>query len=161
MGTTGLPIVFKSISEKLGVNPLAGDWLGIRYQPGSSGVLEYCEISYGTNGVFAYLAAPEITGCTIRNFVNAGINADGASANTPIGPTIVDCVIEQTEASLLGSGKGIYAFRKALITVSNSQISDCRYGIECYASVGLAPQFEVNDCTIKYSSLFNIYTHAG
>ncbi len=160
-GTAETPVIFNSISEKLGITPMAGDWLGLNYQPGSSGALQYCEISYASNGVNVYIAAPEVTGCTIRNFVNAGIYADGGSASSPIGPTITDCVIEQTKASLKGSGKGIYAFRKALITVSNSRITDCQYGIECYASVGLAPQFDVNDCTIKNSSLFNIYTHAG
>jgi murein DD-endopeptidase MepM/ murein hydrolase activator NlpD len=48
-GTIANPIVFTSLNA----SPSPGDWQGIRFTNGNNGsVLDYCEISYATNGLY-------------------------------------------------------------------------------------------------------------
>jgi RHS repeat-associated protein len=79
-GTAEKPILFTSISDSA-----AGQWGGIDFNPGSSGVIDHAELRYagsGTNSQTIRIdeASPTITNSTIRNGSSAGISLEGGGS---------------------------------------------------------------------------------
>ena len=80
-GTGEAPVVFTSSAKE----PKAGDWSNIKFEPGSSGLLDHAEVRYA--GYINSSAAIEITGASptithsvVRNNKWYGIRATGASS---------------------------------------------------------------------------------
>ena len=65
----------------------SGSWGGIQFNNGSSGNLQYCNIYYATNGVYAYNSSPTIKYCTIENN-NIGVYCDYYSSPVMVGNNI-------------------------------------------------------------------------
>ncbi|MBN2424174.1 MAG: hypothetical protein JXB44_04045 [Calditrichaceae bacterium] len=77
IGTSSNPIVFTSPNP---YTPGPGDWQGIRFINGNSGSkLDYCNISYATNGIYVDNTDIEVKHSYIENNSNSGIMAVNGS----------------------------------------------------------------------------------
>lgn len=118
-GTSDEPIVFTSNQAE----PDAGQWGGIRFNEGSSSVLDYCVVEYGGYsgyyaGIYTVNSSPVITNCTIRNNFYYGVRVAGTSE-----PTITGCTIT-------GHTTGIYSSSSVSFSAKNCVISgNSSYGI--------------------------------
>lgn len=65
----------------------SGTWNGIQFNSGSSGTVQYCTITYATDGVYCYNASPQIKYNTIQNCSN-GVYLNYYSSPTIAGNTI-------------------------------------------------------------------------
>jgi len=157
----GSRIIFTSSADTVNGSPVGGGWTGISFQEQSVGTLRNCDIRYANYGINIIQASPAIVGCVIQNFLSVGITFDGSISNPPT-PLLVDsCIIEQTVPDLRGTAKAVFAYRKAGLTVTNSRLANCYYGLELYGASGLSPVFEIVDCDILDNEMNGIYTHTG
>ena len=97
-------------------------WGGLRFQTGSSGTIAYCNVEYGTYGVYAYSSSPTISSCVLAKNDTAVFCTNTAS------PQISNCDIS-------GNGYGVHSRYASSPVISGSSgnkntISDNRqYGV--------------------------------
>ena len=154
-------IVFTSTADTLYGSPAAGNWTGISFQNTGTGTLYGCDVRYATNGIAITVTSPLVKACTITNFLSSGVNISAGAAIVRITPLIDSCIIGQSLTGLRGTGKGLYAYVKADLTITNSVIHDCLFGLEFYSATSNVPGFEITDCTIIGNAARGIYTHPG
>lgn len=68
----------------------SGTWGGIQFNSGSSGNLQYCNISNATTGIYLYNSSPLIKYSTISNNTGVGLYCDYYSSPTLVGNTVKD-----------------------------------------------------------------------
>lgn len=154
-------ILFTTNSEETWGTPVAGSWEGICYNAYSTGYLRHCNISYPYYCVRSISATIEFYDCILENFLIKGFYIDGGLSFPPIPSYINRCTIRQTEASLQGTGTGIYVYRASDIEISHSRVSNCRNGIEFFSYKTYAPNFQVNSCEIRDNYFYGLWAHVG
>jgi hypothetical protein len=154
-------ILFTSSADTADGSPVAGEWKGLRFELNSDGLLSHCDLRYADSCVDVYESSTEFFGCIIEDFSSGGFYIDGCSASPPITTVIEGCVIRQNDASLVGTGTGIFVYRSVDITVSGCKISNCHYGMDFAGRQALAPHFQVTSCEIRDHASRGIYAHAG
>jgi hypothetical protein len=160
-GTGSDRVLFTSSADTALGSPSAGGWTGISFQNTGTGVLQGSDVRYANNCLVITVTSPVLRNCTIANFLSSGVNINAAGAIVPITPLIDSCVIGQSLYTLRGTSKGMYAYGRVDLTVSNSVVHDCLIGLEFYSTTSNVPQFELIDCTIRDNSARGIYTHPG
>lgn len=160
-GTKSRNVVFTASADTAGGSPVAGSWEGIWFKENSTGLVNSGTILYGTDGVHIYQSSPVIDRCTIGNFESNGISINGSFTYPLITPVIRNCVVSQSEASLNGTGVGIYVYYNVDVTISSCIISDCLYGLEFYGTGSYRPFFAVSDCEIRGHLQRGIFAHSG
>jgi len=78
IGTSSSRIIFNRSGP-------SGTWGGIRFNSGSSGTLDYCDITYATNGIYLYNSSPTIKHSTIDYNSGIGIYCDYYSSPVLVG----------------------------------------------------------------------------
>ena len=143
--------------------PAAGDWYGIEFRTASNdkpSSLTNCTIEFAEYGLIfqdttAVTTHPvEITGCTIRNILTAGIQITGNA------PVISGCTIMQT-GSYIGQGFGIYCVRDPMVTIEGCEICFFDTGVRGYNSgSGGYPTIAISGCTIRDNTNYGIWLRA-
>lgn len=154
-------ILFTSSADTADGSPVAGEWKGLRFELNGDGILSYCDLRYADSCVDVYETSPEFFGCIIENFSNGGFYIDGYGASPPITAVIESCVIRQNDASLVGTGTGIFVYRSVDITIFDCKINNCYYGMDFAGRQAIAPHFQVNGCEIRDHASRGIYAHSG
>ena len=154
-------VLFTAAADTAGGAPVAGRWNGIRLDEGSVTVMRNCDLRYSDQAIYLYAASLELDSCVIENFLVKGIHLDGGSYASPITPTISDCIIRQTDDDLRGTARGIYAARRADVTVSHCQIVGCYNGLTFEAIGSVAPHYQVSDCEISSNARYGVLSTAS
>jgi len=161
VGNDGNRIVFTSRADTLLGSPLAGAWNGLSFQSLSAGILDYCDVHYATNGICTYGPTAEFRHCSVENFTGRGLYVVGTLSSSPITILIDHCVIRQNQPGTQGTATGIFVFRAADVTISSSEIINCKYGIDFYGYGVYRPRFQVTSCALRDHASYGIYVHSG
>ena len=113
-----------------------------------------------TSGIFCNRTYPTVSSNIFENFLNHGVHVEGYFSDPLIDPVIEDCIFSQEDQDFVGTGRGIFVFRSAEITISGCKFSDCLYGLELYASSNMWPIFQITDCVIRDNASYGIWTHS-
>ncbi len=82
-------------------------WGGLRFQNGSSGTIAYCNIEYGTYGVYVNNSSPVISSCMLAK------NDNGVYCIYTASPQISNC-------NITGNGHGVYSLNSSSPVISGS-----------------------------------------
>ncbi len=154
-------ILFTSSADTAGGSPAAGEWKGVKFELNSDGILSHCDLRYADSCIAIYESSPEFFGCLVEDFSVGGFYMDGYSDSLPITPLIENCVIRQRDASLVGTGTGIFVYRSVDITLSGCRVGNCFYGLDFAGRQTIVPHFQVTGCEIHDHASRGIYAHAG
>jgi len=103
-GQPGQIIIFTSDQA----SPQAGNWYGLTFHPGSSGVVAQCDLSYGGQGVYAalvmYSSNVSLQSCRLHHNQNEGVLLQGGGLTPTLTTLEIDhngaAAIRQTEAGM-------------------------------------------------------------
>ena len=114
----------------------SGTWGGIQFNSGSSGNLQYCNVSNATTGIYLYNSSPQISHCTIQNG-GYGVYCDYYSS-----PTMSNNLIQSNSYGIWcnsGSSPNL-----STLSVSGNVIRNNTYD-GLYAIYGSNPTLGVNN----------------
>lgn len=139
-----------------------GTYIGfdIANQEQSTTVIQGFTIRNVASGILCDHTSPTIRANIIKNFIYHGIYLGAISGDPPVFPVIEDCIFTQTDQGYVGTGTGIYVYRRVEATISGCKFSNCRYGLDFYANGDMWPVFQVIDCVIRDNLLYGIWIHA-
>lgn len=160
-GTELRRIVFTARADTVGGLPLAGSWYGLLFRESGHGNLNYCDLSYGMNNIHVFKASLEIHKCIIENFSGNGVFTDGYVSALPISIYIDSSIIRQSDPTLQGTATGIYSYRNVDLTISNSLINSCSFGVYFLGSGTIVPHFQILGCDIRDHGIGGIYAISG
>jgi len=121
----------------------SGTWGGIRFNPGSSGIIEYAEIKHADIGIDCQQAMPDIENCTITD--------NGTGVYIYYGSTTNDIIDNDISEN---TNDGIYIYHASPNIINNNIESNGRYGV--YATFFSSPCLYEND--IKNNTSAGLYT---
>lgn len=160
-GREGEPVIFTSTADTVGGDPSPGNWYSITFSEGADGIFNYCNIRNSINSIYANSAVLEFYECRIENFQNRAffLNCPYEDSLVPI--TIDHCVITQTDPASIGVGVGIGILYGYNLSVSRTEITNCRNGIEIASGVNRIPHFKVRRCEISNNLGDGIYAYGS
>jgi parallel beta-helix repeat protein len=109
-------------------------WGGLRFQNGSSGAIAYCNVEYGTYGVYVNNSSPIISSCMLAK------NDKGVYCIYTASPQISNC-------NITGNGYGVYSQSSSNPVISGSSdnkntISDNKqYGVYADSTVTIDAEY--------------------
>ena len=109
-------------------------WGGLRFQNGSSGTIAYCNVEYGTYGVYVNNSSPIISSCMLTK------NDKGVYCIYTASPQILNC-------DITGNGYGVYSQSSSNPVISGSSdnkntISDNKqYGVYADSTVTIDAKY--------------------
>jgi tetratricopeptide (TPR) repeat protein len=110
----------------------SGTWNGIRYYSGSSGSIQYANISNASVGVYASYSNPVVS---YTNISDCGTGVRPFHSNMTLSNSTID-----------NCNYGVYA-QSGSPDINNSSISNCTYGIRLSQSSAQITSNEITGCT--------------
>lgn len=137
-GSSSSPVTLTSAAN----TPAPGDWTGVEYLPGSSGMLTYTNISYAQTGVTIVTSGNvSLANCSISNCAEDGVRIGGSAT-----PTVRDSMVRNNGAA----GIRINDSAQPLLGVSGNSTNPGRNslwgngGYDLYNNTALAQRAENN-----------------
>lgn len=160
-GREGEQVIFTSAADTAGGDPSPGDWYSILFTEGASGAFNYCTIRNSINSIYATSATIEAYDCRIENFMSRAFFLNCPYEDSLVPVTIDHCVITQSDPAVVGVGIGIYALYGYNLSVSHTEVTHCRNGIEIVSGANRIPHFLIRRCEISKNTGDGIYAYGS
>jgi hypothetical protein len=154
-------IKFTCSADTAGGSPDKALWEGLRFEPNSTGGLDYCDLSYSFTAVYVTRSSPHFQGCIVENFLRKGLHFNGYGLESPLEADVRNCVVRQSDPSFLRTGTGIDILGRVDLDVTYSSVTSCEYGVAITPSKAYAPEFHIAASEISGNAYYGIFTTYG